>query len=149
MARYSSAVRTPAAAAGAPYCDFRPAASDRCRILEVGVFTSAATASSIGLIRTLTTGTATTTQAGVPNDPAEAAGTALIGTAWSTAPTIAGTPLYKRRIALPATAASGVIWTWPTDGPVFATNGATTGLVLWNFGGSAGSALDVYWVWDE
>lgn len=147
MARYSVAVRTPAAAAGAAYCDLRSTSTDRLFIREIGVFTTATTATSVGVIRPLTTGTASTTAAGQAEDPANPAGTGVVGTAWSVAATIAATPLYLRRIALPATIASGVIWTWPEGRELVVPVSST--LLLWNFGGAAGSACDVYIAWDE
>lgn len=146
MARYSAAVRTPAAAAGAAYADLRSASTDRLFISEIGVFTSAATATSVGLIRPLTVGTVSTTTLGQAEDPGNPAGTGLIGSAWSVAPTIAVTPIYLRRIALPATIAAGVIWTWPAPGLIVPVSSS---LILWNFGGAAGAACDVYIAWDE
>jgi hypothetical protein len=146
MARYSASVRTPAAAAGAAYADLRTAATDRAFVTEIGIFTSAATATSLGLIRPLTVGTASTTTLGQAEDPGNPAGTATIGSAWSVAPTIAASPIYLRRIALPATQAAGVIWTWPAPGLVVSVSSS---LILWNFGAAAGAACDVYIAWDE
>lgn len=149
MARYELAVRTPAAAAGAPYATILPASGQRMRIMEIGISLSAATASSVGVIRTLTAGTATTSQIGAAADAADSAAVGAIGTAWSTAPTIAATPVYLRRFTTAAAIGPAVIFTWPLDQPLVATNGATTSLVLWNFGAAAGSALDVYVAWLE
>lgn len=149
MARYELGVRTPAAAAGAPYATILAGSGQRMRIQEIGVSLSAATASSVGLIRTLTVGTATTSQIGAAADPADSAAVGAIATAWSTAPTIAATPVYLRRFATAAAIGPAVIWTWPSDQPLVATNGATTSLVLWNFGAAAGAVLDIYIAWAE
>jgi hypothetical protein len=145
-ATYTCAVRTPAAAAGATYCDLRTTSTDRARIREIGVSSSAATLSSLGLIRSATIGTTSTTTIGQAQEPGEAAGTVLIGTAWSSAPTIS-TNVYLRRFAIPATAGAGVIWTWPYDAPLVVPVSAS--ILLWNFGAAAGAACDVYWVWEE
>lgn len=150
MARYELGVRTPAAAAGAAYATILPAAGQRMRIAEIGLSVqSAATASSVGLLRTLTTGTATAPQIGAAGDPADSAAVGAIGIAWSVAPTIAGTPVYLRRFTSAAAIGPMVIWTWPLDAPLVATNGAATSLVLWNFGAAAGAALDMYIAWLE
>jgi hypothetical protein len=84
-------------------------------ITEVGVFLGAATASTYGIARTTTLGTRTTPTALI----AEAQGMpALTGItlvdsaiAWGAQPTISGTDF--RRIGLPATIGTGVIWTFP------------------------------------
>ena len=142
--RYGAAVTTPAAAAGAAFCTIAAPASARVRITEIGLFLNAATATSAQLIRANNTYVATTTVSPVPEDPADPAGTSLIGTAWSTAPTIQTVPL--RRLVAPAAISAGVIWQFENlvVGPI----GAGTALVLWNFGGATASALSVYVVTD-
>lgn len=145
MAVYTVAVRTPAAGAGAAYAVIRAAAADRVRVREIAVFTSAATASSVGLIRTTANGTITTSTLVQAQEPADPAGTCNIDTVWSVAPTI-GT-IYLRRIALPATASAGIIFTWPSDAPLIVP--VSGGIALWNFGGLAGSALDAHILIDE
>lgn len=149
MARYELGVRTPAAAAGAAYAAILPAAGQRMRIAEIGLSLTAATSSSVGLVRTLTTGTASTSQIAAPGDPADSAAVGSIATAWSAAPTIAATPVYLRRFTSAAAIGPMCIWTWPLDAPLVATNGATTSLLLWNFGAAAGAALDMYIAWLE
>lgn len=150
MAKYELGVRTPAAAIGAPYASIIPAAGQRMRIVELGVsVASAATSSSVGLLRTLTVGTATTSQIAAAADPADSVAVGAVATAWSTAPTIAATPVYLRRFTSAAAIGPVMIWSWPLDAPLVATNGATTSLVLWNFGAAVAAALDVYLVWLE
>lgn len=142
---YHGAVATPAAAAAAAYCTFWAPALTRTRILEMGITTTAATASSWGLYRPTNTPVASTTVVTQPADPADGVGVTLIGTAWSTAPTI-GTNVPLRRWTTAASIGQGVIWTFPNL--VIGVAG-TSALVLWNFGGAAGSILNVYVVTDD
>ena len=144
MARYSCAVTTPAAATGAAFATFHSTASDKPRIVEIGFFNNAATASSVQLIRPANTPVASTSVLGQAEEVADPAGTCNIDTAWSTAPTIS-TNVPLRRVVLPATAGAGVIWTFP-QGLTIPISGW---IVLWNYGGSTASALSLYIVWDE
>jgi hypothetical protein len=145
---YSAGVSKSAPSSGAAAAVIRPASSDDVQIREIGVFNSTAVASSIGLIRTLTAGTASTSTLVQAEDPQRVAGTCNIDTAWSVAPTIAVSPVYLRKIVLPATIGAGVIWTFG-PGEMWAKNGNTTSLVLWNFGGGAAAALELYIRVDE
>lgn len=144
MARYSAGVTTPAAAAAAAFATLHALTTDRPSIVEIGIFLNAATASSIQLIHAANTPVASTSVLGQAEDAADPAATINIDTAWSTAPTItAMIPL--RRAVLPATIGAGVIWTFPQGLKLLISDW----LVLWNYGGAAGSALSVYFVWDE
>ena len=149
LRRYSAAVRITGPSAGAAYAVILPTSTEPIVIREIGLVSVAATATSVGLIRTLTTGTASTSTAGVAHNPNDAGASTTIKTAWSVAPTIAGSPVYIRRVALPATAGSSVLWTFPDDAPLCCESAATTALVLWNFGGSAASDVDLHVTWDE
>jgi hypothetical protein len=142
---YHGSVATPAAAAGAAYMTIWAPASTRSRLLEIGLFNNAATASSIGIYRPTNTPVATTTVVPVPADPSDGVGVTLLGTAWSTAPTI-GTNVAIRRAVLPAAIGAGIIWQFPNM--VFGVAG-TGALVIWNFGAGAGSVLNVYCVTDD
>lgn len=144
MGKYSGSVATPAAAAGAAYMTIGAAASTRTRILEIGIFVNAATASSVGLFRPTNTPVATTTVVTVPDDPADAAGVTLLGTAWSTAPTVGTVAL--RRAVMPAAIGAGIIWQFENliCGPL-----GTGALVLWNYSGATASVLQVYIVSDD
>jgi hypothetical protein len=84
-------------------------------ITELGIFLGAATASTYGIARTTTLGTRTTPAALIAeaqNMPA-LTGITLIDSAiaWSAQPTISAVDF--RRIGLPATIGTGVIWTFP------------------------------------
>ena len=142
-ALYSASVVTPAAAAGAAYAAIRCAAGDRARIRQIDVYTNAATASSVGLVRSASVGTATTSVLGQTWDPADTVAVTSVDTAWSAAPT-AGSVFLKRYVA-PAAAGNGVIWTFPS-GLIVPVSGS---ILLWNYGASAGSALSVTFTWEE
>jgi len=144
MARFSLGFSTPAAAASAAYANLITASTERAYVREIGLFLNAATASSIGLIRPATVGTATSPVAGQPVDAADAAATATVGTAWSAAGTVGSN--YLRKITLPAAIGNGIIWTFGERDLVVPVSSC---LFLWNYGGSAGSVLNGYIVWDE
>ena len=126
----------------------------KMRLLELGITTNAATLSQIGLIRAATVGTPSgTALVGQPDDDSDT--TAPVGqvvTSWSAQPTIAGTPVYLNELVAAAVQGSGTIWTFPSDRPIVvspAATGVTGGLLLWNFGAGAASALSCYAVWGE
>ena len=143
--RYEIGVRTPAAAAGAAYMTIHTGASYRARIVEIGVDASAGTLSSVGWGKPANTPVATTSVLGQQFDGIDAVSTVNVDTAWSTAPTVPAN--FFRRFAIPATAGAGFIWTYPDNAPRILA--VSSWLCLWNFGASAGAALDVYVVWEE
>lgn len=147
MAVYELGVRTPAAAAGAAYADLRTGANERLLLLEVGFFTTAATSTSVGIVRPLTIGTASTTQAPVNTDSAGPASNSLVGTVWSAAPTIAGTPAYSRRLTTSANIGAGFVLQWSRANATIIP--VSSSLLFWNFGGAAGAACDAYFVVEE
>jgi len=148
MPRYSIGFVSTATGAGAPIATIE--APTRCLyVVEIGVFCNAATASGVSLLRNTASGEAnsTATSAGQPFNPADVAGTGVIGTAWSTAPTITAASRIRRG-QLPATIGAGLIWTFPA--PLAIRNATKTDyLVLWNESGSAISAMTGHVVWEE
>jgi hypothetical protein len=140
MARYHVAFTTAAAATNTALVDIRTASTDRVRVLEIGLFNTAATAATVSVERQTTLGTTSTTvvpQAGEPGDPAA---TVLIGTAWSSAPASTAVPL--RRMTVPANIGGGVIWTFgygdlviPVSSSILVMNrgAATTGIMVGYF----------------
>jgi hypothetical protein len=146
MALYSMGVSKAAPTTGTCIAMIRPASSNDVSIREIGVFNSTAVASSVGLVRTATTGTPSTSALVQSDIPGLTAGGTNIDTAWSAAPTIAA--VYFRKIVLPATIGAGIIWSFePRD--LIARNGATTQVCLWNFGAGTAAALEVYVVIEE
>jgi hypothetical protein len=142
---YTNGFSTPAAAAGAPYATIHTGSTLVAEIREIGIFLNAATSSSIGLIRAANSPVASTSQLGQAQDASRPASTVNVDTAWSTAPTIGS--IYLRKVTLPATAGAGLIWTWMPDEPLVIS--VSSWLVIWNYGGSAGSVLNGYVTWLE
>jgi hypothetical protein len=148
MAIYSIGFQSAAAAAGAAYAAFR-APTRNSRIREIGLSCNAATASNISLLRNTNASYAASasTSVGQQVNPIDAAGTSLVDTAWSAAPTVTAASRI-RRFALPATIGAGLVWVFQAG--LWVRNGtATDNLVIWNEGGSAGSALNGYVEWEE
>jgi hypothetical protein len=111
----------------------------RVRLMEIGFFLVAATATTIGLGRPAAIGTTPTTPVDfLPEDPNDvvASGVVQSSLAWAVGPTIP--TAFLRRIALPATIGVGVIWTWP-KGLVIPVSSS---VILWNL--AANSVLDAY-----
>jgi hypothetical protein len=111
----------------------------RVKLVELGIFLAAATATTIGLGRPQAIGITPTTPADfLPEDPNNvlASGVAQSALAWGTKPTIP--TAFLRRIALPAVIGTGVIWTFPEG----ITIPVSSSLILWNL--ATNSVLDVY-----
>lgn len=111
----------------------------RVKVLEIGFFLAAATATIIGLGRPAATGITPTGPVDFtvedPNDVI-ASGVVQSAVAWGTGPTMPGD--FLRRISLPATIGAGIIWTFPKG----ITIPVSESLVLWNL--STNSVLDAY-----
>jgi hypothetical protein len=139
---------TPAAAASAAYAAIR-APSRGMKLMEIGLSNNAATASNISLFRNTaaTYAASTSTSAGQADNPSMAAGTGLVDTAWTTAPTVTAASRLLR-YTLPATIGAGLIWTFP-EGIFILTATPTSHIVIWNEGAAAGSVLNGYAVWGE
>jgi len=138
--KYTLGVRTSAGTAAAAAWEIRAAATPgRARLMELGFFLAAATASQYGLGRPAAIGDTPTSPVDfLPEDPNNvlASGVIQSALAWGTGPTVP--TAYLRRIYLPATIGTGVIWTWP-DGLVIPVSGS---LVLWNIG--TNGVVDAY-----
>ena len=136
----SLGVRTTAGTAGAAAWEIRTAATPgRAKLLEIGFFLAAATVSTYGLGRPAAIGTVPTSAVDfLPEDPNDviASGVIQSALAWGGAPTVP--TAYLRRISLPATIGTGVIWTFPKG----LTIPVSSGLVLWNIGTNA--VVDAY-----
>lgn len=149
--RYQASVASAAApAAAAAFAEIRNGSSRRILIEEIGVTIGAATASGVALVRANAQGVGgASSGAGQAEDPGQAASTVtgLFVNAFTTAPTFT-VANAMRRIRLPATIGSGIIWTWPqSDRLVVPASGS---LVLFNNHSAAGAAAtDIYVVWTE
>jgi len=146
MALYSLAQTGTATTSGNACSDMACSTGVRPRLMEVGLFLGAATASTYSLRRSTALGTRTTPTALIAEDPADAAltGIELIDSAiaFSAEPTEATTK--HRSIGLPATIGVGVIWTFPR-GLVLAVS--LSFLILNDATNSA--SLHHYWVADK
>ena len=138
--KYALGVRTSSGTAATAAWEIRTAATPgRARLLEIGFFLVAATASVYGLGRPAAIGDTPTTPVDLlPEDPNNVIAAAVLqsAVAWGTGPTVPAA--FIRRISLPASVGAGVIWTFPT-GLVIPVSGS---LVLWNIG--TDSVLDAY-----
>lgn len=147
MAVYSLAQRGTVTTSGSACADIAtPTASGTLfRLTEVGVFLGAATASTYGLARTTALGTRTTPTALLPEFQSDPVLTGIrlvdMAIAWSVQPTISGSDF--RRIGLPATIGTGVIWTFPRG----LTPAAQLGFAVVNRATNS-AAVDVYLVVD-
>ena len=138
--KVSLAVRTTGAADATPAWEIRTGATPgRVKIVELGFFLATATASIIGLGRPVAIGVTPTDPVDFlqedPNDVL-ASGVIQSALAWATPPTIPAA--FLRRIALPATIGTGVIWAF-SPGIVIPVSSS---IVLWNL--STNSTLDAY-----
>jgi hypothetical protein len=115
----------------------------RARVLEIGIFLAAATASTFGLGRPAVVGVTPTTPVDfLPEDPADVVATGIVqgALAWGTLPTAPAN--FFRRVSLPATIGTGVIWTFPKG----LTIGVSGNLVVYNI--TANGVADMYAVVD-
>lgn len=137
---YSLGVRTVDGTAAAAAWGIRTGGTPgRAKLLEIGFFLVAATASQLGLGRPAAIGTTPTSPVDfLPEDPNDviASGVIQSALAWGGAPTVPAK--FLRRISLPATIGTGVIWTFPKG----ITIPVSSELVLWNIG--TNSLLDAY-----
>ncbi len=139
MARFELGVNSVAAAAAAAYLEIR-SPTKPVSVLELGFFTQAATASSVGIGRPAAIGvTPTSPQTVLSTVSTSLTGTVQTASAWGTAPTVPAN--HFRRLTFPASIGAGAILQWPVGDLVIPTGGS---LVLWNFGGAAGSILSCY-----
>jgi len=115
----------------------------RARLMEMGVFMAAATASTFGLGFPQAVGTTPTTPVDFQNEDGDdvlASGVVQSALAWAATPTI---PLaFFRRVSLPAVIGTGVIWTFP-QGIVIPVSSS---IVLWNL--ASNGVVDAYAVVD-
>ena len=139
---YSLGVRTVDGTNAAACWGIRTGATPgRAKLLEIGFFLVAATASVLGLGRPQAIGTTPTAPVDfLPEDPNDviAAGVVQSAVAWGGAPTVPAK--FFRRISLPATIGTGVIWTFPKG----ITIPVSSELVLWNL--ATNRLLDAYGV---
>ena len=111
----------------------------RAKILELGVFAAAATVVNLGLGFPAVVGVTPTAPVDFEPEDSDnviASGVVQSALAWGTSPTVPAK--FFRRIALPATIGTGVIWTFP-KGLVIPISSS---IVLWNI--TANPVMDAY-----
>lgn len=142
MSIYSIANRTSNVTIANPTLELFTPSTNRARLLEIGIFMAAATASVFGIGRPQAIGiTPTSPQNGLQEEFADPTGAAKTALAWATPPTV---PLnFFRRANLPATIGAGVILTFPR-GIIIPVSGS---IVVWNI--TATGIADIHCVWDE
>jgi hypothetical protein len=111
MAIYSLGRNSTVTTSGNAAWDVVSGAGVRGRMMELGLFLGAATASTYGLNRPTAIGTRTTPVALLAEDASDAASECDCAVAFSVQPTLAAQDF--RLIGLPATIGVGVIWTFP------------------------------------
>jgi len=136
---------TPAAASGAPYWTFHTAAVRRARIYKLICTNTQTVFSQLGVIRASNTPVATTSTVPQAYDPADAAATAALDTAWSTPPTVGANFLWD--VSIGPAQGSGVNEVWQADKEI--TVAQSSWLVGWNPGAGAGGILTVSIAYEE
>lgn len=138
--RTTLGVRTSSGTAAAAAWEIRAGSTPaRAKLVEIGFFLAAATASQYGIGYPQAIGDTPTTPVDFIVEDANdvlASGVIQSALAWGTGPTVP--TAYLRRIALPATVGTGVIWTFP-KGIVIPASGS---IVLWNIG--TNGVVDAY-----
>lgn len=145
MAIYSIARRTTNVTSGNAGIELIASSVRRIRLMEAGLFLGAATASTYSLGRPAAAGITPTAPVLLlpedPSDPNATTTTSSTALAWGTSPTNPTNDL--RRIGLPATIGTGVIFTFP-KGIVIA---ASATFVWQNL--ATNGVVDAYFVVDE
>ena len=144
MAIYSGDFNTTVTTTGAPCMDFKGAATNSPRVMELAFVMAVATASTYYWVRSTNTPTQTSTSLCLAENPGDPAGLTTQAVTWSpTAPTFSGVAF--RRAVLPATIGAGVVYTFPR-GFVIAAAGASG--CVWN-AATNGNTMNVRVVIDE
>lgn len=145
MSLYSIAQRGTATTSANAVTDMAVSTGVRPRLMEMGVFLGAVTASTYSLRRTSAIGTRTTPTALLAEDPADPVltGITLVDSAiaFSVEPTELATKI--RAVGLPAAIGAGMVWTFPR-GLVLAIS---LSFVIINDATNS-AALDHHWVAD-
>lgn len=144
MARFSASGKTLATAANSNILSIRSTATQRARILELHIYSEAATAwLSPALFLTTVVDTAGTAVAGQKEDSGAGAASVVVSTI-PTGGTLA--TVATRRASIPAVAGSGFMWLWPDSDPLKVP--LSLSAMLRN-DGVIGPAITWVVVWDE
>ncbi len=142
MAIYSIAVRTTNVTIANAAVEFR--AVRACDIIEINIFSTAATAVTFGLGRPANTPAGGTINLGQAEDPNSGATTSgLVISGQTTAPTVPAN--FMRRVHFPGSIGAGIIFTWPERGGLRLTAGSS--FVVWNV--TASPLSDIMFRFDD
>lgn len=144
MAYYGASIVSGATVSGAAHCALRTGASDvNLRFIEF--FNSASTANGVGVgFKGAGTTTPTSSQLGAVLGGAKPASLENVDYAWSAGPVVP--PTFFKRMAIAASAGTGMIFTWQKDGPLVVPANST--LVLWNISAATGGILYFNFEWE-
>jgi hypothetical protein len=135
----------PAATIDVPYAGlWNLTGGNRILVREIGLCSTAATTSRVGIKRTTARGTQTTTLLGSPldtNDNQTVTGT--VDSVYSANPTLTGN--YLRRGLLANVVGASLLWSW-WNSPLVIAQGA--GIQLCNLVATAAGALEAWFVWE-
>lgn len=155
MPRYTASLTRAGSNTAGPqlYFQLRSNGTRLLRVVEVGLSISVAptTAPLLQLARAVSSlGTASTSATTVSHLSDDAAGTGILESAWSGAPTI--TTTYMRNLGLPATAGGSFVWSFPVDAPLIIGTTATAHalqITNANASGTTTGTFGCYVTWDE
>ena len=142
MAIYSIGLNSTVTTTAASAMDILASSTNSPRIMQIDVSLGAATSSTYGIGRAGNTPVQTGGVALLQENPNDPTANTKAAVAWGTAPTVPAN--FFRRITLPATTGSGVIWTFPR-GLLLAASAA---MEFWNLATNSAN-VNVDWVIDE
>ena len=141
MAIYSLALRTTNTTIANAAMEIRTAATNRPKLMEMGISQNAATAASWGFGRPAAIGVTPVNVAFQAEDAGDPAAITNASLSWATSPT--APTIYARRLSTSAAIGAGCIWTFPRGYPI----SISSSVVLFNI--TATPVTDVWSVVDE
>jgi hypothetical protein len=145
MSLYSAGGLTTAGSTTLPVVALVGSAAIRCRVLEIGVFNTTATAVALKLCRLTTAGTPGATLTSQNMDPADPV--ASVGLLKNTYSVTATNSDAGFRCVLGAAVGSGFVWTFADyEFTTLVAANAAIGILVEN---GTGQALQTYWKWKE
>jgi hypothetical protein len=145
MAKYLIGAAGSAASTTNAICNLWTPSARSARVVRIDFVITAATATTVSLVRTTARGTQSTTATPQALDPLSGAATSAFDTAWSAQPTFAATNMGTW--TLPATIGAGISLVFDDVDPLVVA--AAAGISLRNTGGSTAAANFVTVVYDE
>jgi len=124
---YEVSLVVPSVAAGAALAVVRNVANGidaqavRLGLVRLSVTLTTAVATSLGLVLATAQGTVLTEEAGLLTTGGAVPTFGRLVSAWSAAPTFAGSPVYFRRELVAGVVGQRLLWEWPEDEPFVMT----------------------------